>query len=136
MGTDGHHPQGAVGGQQSKGDEGDGGTDRPPLEEARGEGPEHHAGGHHHQDIRVQPVLHRVLLRSSFRAADDGVPPGGRTAVCPVPPTASGPTGGVRVPGDQPTAIPTMGLARGIDPADPWKGALPKAKMPPSEATR
>src|SRR5205823_14592974 len=32
-------------------------------------------------------------------------------------------------------AVPTMGLAGGWAPRDPWKGRLEKSKMPPSEAT-
>ena len=31
--------------------------------------------------------------------------------------------------------MPTMGLLRTIPPVDPKKRALPKLKMPPSEAT-
>jgi hypothetical protein len=41
-----------------------------------------------------------------------------------------------RVGEDDPmAAIPTTGLLSGAPPMDPWKGASPKAKMPPSEAT-
>src|SRR5581483_806096 len=32
-------------------------------------------------------------------------------------------------------AVPTMGLAGGLAPSEPWNGRLEKAKMPPSEAT-
>ena len=31
--------------------------------------------------------------------------------------------------------MPTAGSLRAVPPADPWKPACPKAKMPPSEAT-
>ena len=37
-------------------------ADRPPREHARHQRPQHHAGGHDHQDRRVQAVLHRCLL--------------------------------------------------------------------------
>jgi hypothetical protein len=32
-------------------------------------------------------------------------------------------------------AMATIGWLSGLPPIEPWKPALPKAKMPPSEAT-
>ena len=50
-------------------------------------------------------------------------------------PSTVAPTGPRTVYWMRSGAMPTIGLASALPPIDPWKGALPNAKIPPSEAT-